>query len=181
MPSRLSRRARAALDRTKASRALLDERSAGADLSDLEAYPVVIYPRGKPKPPGIKRIGIARYREDDDDGIVEAPERPPIAPPVPYDPAQLRDTNRRARAAEVRPRAPYKCSECHQVGHTRKNCPKFALEPIAAPVIVTPTIAPVPELAQRRPRRCHGCDETGHDLRNCPMRARELEPQKRAS
>lgn len=122
-PSKLSARARAALERTKKGRADLDAAMAGADLSGLEAYPVVFFPLGvTPKPPGLKRIGVSKDEEDEEPEL-EPPviERPPIAPPVPFE-------RNDALATRSKPPAPtklrdYHCNECGFNGHNRGRCP----------------------------------------------------------
>lgn len=54
---------KAILARTKAARAELDKKIAGADLSGLEAYPFVV--RGTPgRRRGIKTAGVVRRAED---------------------------------------------------------------------------------------------------------------------
>lgn len=48
-------RVRAILERTKLARAVLDHQIAGVDMSAYDHLPVVSFPLGKPKPPGLKR------------------------------------------------------------------------------------------------------------------------------
>lgn len=159
-PSKLSARARAALDRTKAKRVELDARIEGVDISDMKHLKVAHYPMGKPKPPGLKGKVV------EDEEIVYDPEqdalrvKPPMAPPVPYDKNEL--------LATQKPRL-YLCSECGKAGHTRKNCPKFAPAPIAPPAVYTPPIAPPVDGGKKQRRtHCGTCGRTGHNSGACP-------------
>lgn len=120
----LSPAARAALDRTRRGRAELDERAAGADMRGLDAHPFVFYPLGKPpKPPGLRRVGIAR-REDHDEPA-RPDERPPavrIAPPVPID-AQSTSV---ITSTSTKRKRKNRCSNCSKFGHKSSNCPDLA-------------------------------------------------------
>src|SRR5688572_1011646 len=81
-PSILSARAREILARSTASRAELDARAAGADLSGLRGLEAVFYPTGRaPRPPGLHRLG-AVDEEEETVAVAPAVVRPPIAPPV---------------------------------------------------------------------------------------------------
>ena len=78
---------RSILTRTAASRAQIDASIEGVDMSDLDHLPVVEFPRGRPKMPGMRGKQPKNDDVADFDPAVDAmPPKPPIAPPVAFVP-----------------------------------------------------------------------------------------------
>jgi hypothetical protein len=116
MPSRMSARARAALERTRRARAERDAIIAQADMREFRGIPRVVI-SGPPR----KKVDWKKrsdYDVSDDLDLNRIPlssERPPIAPPAPVeDLADLRPA-RSARRSVI-------CSLCGASGHNRRSC-----------------------------------------------------------
>lgn len=75
-------RVTAILDRTRAARREIDD-FIGTTIVTSE-LPVVVFPNGRPKPPGLHRLLRAKEEPEPVFDPEDLPSRPPIAPPVPF-------------------------------------------------------------------------------------------------
>jgi hypothetical protein len=149
------------LARTAAGRARQRELAEGADMRDLEHLAVIAYPSGiAPKPMGLRKKVSDLGGDDELDVPPQLRERPPMAPPVPFETMHDEPVRERKPAPPLLPitliepppkprkKRTYYCSACGAEGHavTSPNCP------------------------QRQLPICKFCSEPGHTRRHCPKR-----------